>query len=46
MGGLLRGCLCTRAVVEGWAGEEAMSWLCRDRRAIFRGSWWCVDVVR
>ncbi len=38
MGGLLRGCLCTRAVVEGWVGEEAMSGWYLDRRAIFLGS--------
>ena len=40
------GCLCTRAVIEGWAGEEPMCGLYLGSREVFLSSWWCVDVVR
>lgn len=40
------GVLCTRAAIKDWAGEEPVCGLYLGRRAIFLGSWWCVDVVR
>ena len=39
-------CLCTSAVIEGWADEEPTPGFDLGRRAIFVSSWWCVDVVR
>ena len=45
-GWAVEGVLCTRAVIEGWAGEELMFGFYRCKRAIFSSSWWCVEIVR